>query len=226
MQKDSSSGSEIDKSEIDPTKGGGTGEKSQKEIENIGAFRRKLSRIFEKSNEQYGELNVKMDKKFGQIDKDIEKQGEEIDKVKNNAISNYIAVFGIFASIVAFLLVEVLILKEICSVSRVLSFSLIFAAVLLTFNLVLLSTINSKINNVKTLMFFIVAIYITGFLVPFLPFFGNESEYVCLKKQIDKDFETVILETVEKKVFEDRRFQELEFKLEQLEASFATEVKK
>ena len=94
---------------------------------------------------------------FSQGDR-IDKLEEVVEKRLATNTTNLITVFGIFASIVTFLSIEILIFKSICDPIRLVGFSLIVLASLLSFlfllHLIASFWINEEQKNVPKLFLF------------------------------------------------------------------------
>lgn len=115
------------------------------------------------------------------IDKLDEKLERRFDKFEDKTLTDkatLLTVFGIFASIVTFLSLEVQILKTVCSFGKIFGLSLIFLSVLLIFNVLLhyiaQTWINSK-NKYFPLAIFIfsISLFLIGTIASA---FGNENK--------------------------------------------------
>lgn len=122
--------------------------------------------------------------------KDIDKQ-VQIDK------ASLITVFGVFASIISFLTVEFQFLKTLCSMEKVLGFTLILFSLLLGFNICLDYVVRSRLEEDKVNHF---GLYITIGLFLFVgAFFTTQgNEQMCYENKIYErysiDFESKVSE--------------------------------
>lgn len=117
----------------------------------------------------------------------LSSQGSRIDKLEETFekrlaanTTNLITVFGIFASIVTFLSIEIQIFKNICDPLRLLGFSLIVLASLVSFIFVLHIIANFWINEKtkeypKIIIVFILLFFIGGIVL----FFIGNDEVTC-----------------------------------------------
>ena len=114
----------------------------------------------------------------------LSSQGSRLDKLEDTFekrlatnTTNLITVFGIFASIVTFLSIEIQIFKNICDPLRLLGFSLIVLASLVSFIFVLHVIANFWINEKtkeypKIIIAFILLFFIGGIVLFFI---GNDE---------------------------------------------------
>jgi len=119
-------------------------------------------------------------------------QGDRIDKLEEvfekrlaTNTTNLITVFGIFASIVTFLSIEIQIFKNVCNPSRLLGFSFIVLASLLSFvfilHLIASSWINEKTKEYpKSIVVFIALLFVGGGAL----FFVGKDEVLCKENYI------------------------------------------
>lgn len=117
----------------------------------------------------------------------LSSQGSRLDKLEDTFetrlatnTTNLITVFGIFASIVTFLSIEIQIFKNICDPLRLLGFSLIVLASLISFFFVLHVIANFWINEKtkeypKIIIVFILLFFIGGIIL----FFIGNDEVTC-----------------------------------------------
>lgn len=92
--------------------------------------------------------------------------------------ASLISVFGLFASIVSFLLVQVQVFKYICSVEKIIGLSIIMISSLLFLNLSLHDIACKWINKeIKINYFLYIVVLIFLFIGAVLSFYGNEA--VC-----------------------------------------------
>lgn len=117
----------------------------------------------------------------------LSSQGSRLDKLEDTFekrlatnTTNLITVFGIFASIVTFLSIEIQIFKNICDPLRLLGFSLIVLASLVSFIFVLHVIANFWINEKakeypKIIIAFILLFFIGGIAL----FFTGKDEASC-----------------------------------------------
>lgn len=122
----------------------------------------------------------------------LSNQGERIDKLEDTFekrlstnTTNLITVFGIFASIVTFLSIEIQIFKNICDPSRLLGFNLIVLASLLSFILILHLIASSWINEKakeypKSILVFIILFFMSGGFL----FFIGKDEVSCKENYV------------------------------------------
>jgi len=119
---------------------------------------------------------------------------EEIQKEIKFDKASLFTVFGIFASIVTFVSVEIQILKILCDVWNVVGFSIIFLASLVTFVLILDYIGRGWRNDFKLelkqfpwiLLTFIVLLFISGFIA--ISF--SNKEIACKDEAIFKKYES------------------------------------
>ncbi len=113
---------------------------------------------------------------------------EEGFKIKDSLSTNSVTVLGIFASFIAFLTIEVQILKTVCDYSRLLGFSMfILGAVLLFVSFIIYFTDsqNKKVQHIIILS--LVAFSILAGGVFFIT--KGSDEYVCKLNRLDNDFQ-------------------------------------
>ncbi|MFA5830757.1 MAG: hypothetical protein WC878_02900 [Candidatus Paceibacterota bacterium] len=113
---------------------------------------------------------------------------EEGFKIKDSLSTNSVTVLGIFASFIAFLTIEVQILKTVCDYSRILGFSMfILGAVLLFVSFIIYFTDsqNKKITHIVLLSLVSLTILVGG--VIFIS--KGSDEYVCKLNRLNSDFE-------------------------------------
>lgn len=115
---------------------------------------------------------------------------EESSKVKDSLATNSVTVLGIFASFIAFLTIEVQILKTVCDYLRILGFSIfILGAVLLfvTFIIYFTDSQNKKTKQLVILSSVSLLLVIGG--IVFVA--KGEDEYICKLNRLDHDFQSL-----------------------------------
>jgi len=141
----------------------------------------------------------------------------EVNKIKNEYITNYLTVFGIFASIISFILVEAQFISKICDITRLAGLTLVFTAILIIFNLslIILSKDLSKINDKKKFSWIGgIAIILTVFGVYLLK--KGQDEDTCKLKSIDRYIEKEAIKLYDesiKKVDDQYKELDLEFQI-------------
>ena len=125
---------------------------------------------------------------------------EEIDKANNNIISNFVAVLGIFASIVTFLLIEVQILKEVCDFSKIMGFSAFILGGLVTFITLLLVIINFKDVSKKTFLITlpVTIVAVVLFTVAYIFMKNGTDEYTCKVEHLNNKLELLQIKLEDK----------------------------
>jgi ABC-type multidrug transport system fused ATPase/permease subunit len=143
------------------------------------------------------EQNLEDKKELTEIKSDsasklLSRQDEKIDRLEDifekrlsTNTTNLITVFGIFASIVTFLSIEIQIFKNICDPFRLLGFSLVILASLLSFifilHLIASFWINEKAKEYpKSILVFIALLFIGGGTL----FFIGRDEVLCKENYI------------------------------------------
>jgi len=113
---------------------------------------------------------------------------EESFKVKDSLATNSVTVLGIFASFIAFLTIEVQILKTVCDYSRILGFSIFILGAVLLFVVFIIYFTDSQ--NKKTVQIVTMSL-VAGIMVFAGVFFvaRGEDEYVCKLNRLDGDFQ-------------------------------------
>lgn len=141
---------------------------------------------------------------------------EKIYETRDQITANYIAVFGIFASVIAFLLIQVQAFSAICNFERIVGISLITAALLLIFITALYFVISinkeSKLNTFPILV--VITVLVSCFFFGCLLLSGAGDEDVCKKTKLNEEFEK-LENRLDKKEFE--KYKEIEKRLEWLE---------
>ena len=132
-----------------------------------------------------------------------------------------ITVFGIFASIVAFLSIEIQILKTVCNFWNVTGFSLIILGSLLSFVLILHYIGQSWIKNEQRQKFpWPISIIIIFFFIVGIIFSTQGNENSCIENAIYKRYENNFLEKqIELEKMYGDKFQNLQNKIENLQKS-------
>lgn len=112
---------------------------------------------------------------------------------KDSMVSNFIAIFGIFASFLIFLTVEIQILKTICDINRLIGFSIIISAIIV----ILVSVIyvfSIDTLSWKKVLFFIITCAVL-FIIGFIMLFKSKSELVCNEVNVKKTFQETLNES-------------------------------
>ena len=113
---------------------------------------------------------------------------EESSKVKDSLATNSVTVLGIFASFIAFLTIEVQVLKTICDYSRILGFSLFILVAVLLFACFIIYFTDSQTKKIRQ----VVLLFVTTFLLVIAGIFfitKGEDEYLCKLNRLDTDFQ-------------------------------------
>jgi hypothetical protein len=115
---------------------------------------------------------------------------EEGFKIKDSLSTNSVTVLGIFASFIAFLVIEVQILKTVCDYSRILGFSVfILGAVLLFVSFIIYFTDS---QNKKMLSISVLSLVAIGLVILGIFFIAKgDDEYVCKLNRLDSDFQRI-----------------------------------
>lgn len=119
------------------------------------------------------------------VKEEIEKAKKEVKDDADKAIreqvqtdkASLITVFGIFASVISFLTIEFQFLKTLCSLEKILGFSLILFALLFGFNVALDYLIKSRLDKQtpKPNLFFTIMVMGVFFAGVYFTFQGNEE---------------------------------------------------
>lgn len=113
---------------------------------------------------------------------------EEGFKIKDSLSTNSVTVLGIFASFIAFLTIEVQVLKTVCDYSRILGFSLfILGAVLLFVGFIIYFTDSQNKKIWQIILPLLIALCLIGGGVYFVT--NGADEYVCKLDRLDSDFQ-------------------------------------
>lgn len=115
---------------------------------------------------------------------------QESFKVKDSLATNSVTVLGIFASFIAFLTIEVQILKTVCDYLRILGFSMFILGAVLLFVVFIIYFTDSQ--NKKTIQIVTMSL-VAGVMVFAGVFFvaRGEDEYVCKLNRLDGDFQNL-----------------------------------
>lgn len=113
-----------------------------------------------------------------------DKLKDDINSTKDKLTINFITVLGIFASILAFLLIEVQIIKDICSVYKIIGLSLIFVFGIVLFVLLLKIIVDNK-SEISSREWVIYIILLGILIASFYCFNKSEDEYTCRQLNID-----------------------------------------
>lgn len=149
------------------------------------------------------------------VDKLEQELTSKIYETRDQVTANYISVLGIFASIVAFLLIEIQILRNICDFQRLMGFSFFVVGLLLVFVIALhfVLSIRTKedINKLSIIVVLltIASVFITGYVV----LSKAHDEYICKLSNLDERFE-LIKNSLDNKEFE--KYNELKSEIEKL----------
>lgn len=115
---------------------------------------------------------------------------KEISKLKDSMIGNFITILGIFASFLAFLIIEIQILKTVCDYLRIMGFSLFILGAIFCFITFLLYFIDS---NGKKIWHIVILTTLSVILIGsgVLTISRGEDEYICKLNRLDNDFQTL-----------------------------------
>lgn len=131
----------------------------------------------------------KIDKKIYLLKQKALNTSKNIAKVKSEITVNFISVFGIFSSIVAFLLVEVQILEQVCNPWKIFGMTLLIAGVLLIFISFLLAFFriynNSQNEIPRNLFWTFIALVCLMMFIGGSIFIMAKSDELCLN-ELDK----------------------------------------
>ncbi len=158
---------------------------------------------------------------FDDLDELKQELKNNIEDTRSSVTADYISVLGIFASIVAFLLIEVQIIKSVCDFNRVLGLSLVLGGLLALFVLLLDYTVNSRREKRATFKFIAVSL-LSIFLISVGGYFTNSAkdEDVCKLTSLNEEFSRLKdrFENEELKKYEpfESRLNELEQKINNL----------
>lgn len=137
--------------------------------------------------------------KYSQIHNRIDILEQELNKKIESAQTSFLTAFGILASIITFISVEIQIFKSICSIDRSLWITFIILWWLLLFCVIIRSLLLSEINLKKDYIFWIVTAL--GLLLlwwgRYQINFSDHSEYWCVEKELNSKFDKLKLQMKE-----------------------------
>lgn len=118
---------------------------------------------------------------------DRDELNREILKVKDSVTANFVTILGIFASFLAFLIIEIQILKTVCDYLRIMGMSLFILGAILCFVIFLLYFVDSQ--NKKTKQMALLSSISVLFIVLGIIFVARSpDEYICNMTKLNDDF--------------------------------------
>ncbi|MBU3668363.1 MAG: hypothetical protein FGM57_00160 [Candidatus Taylorbacteria bacterium] len=111
-----------------------------------------------------------------------------ITDLKDSQTANFITILGIFASFLAFLIIEIQILKTVCDYLRIMGFSLFILGAIfcfITFLLYFIDSTGKKLWHIVLLS--ILSLVLIGGGIYSIS--KGEDEYVCKLNRLDTDFQ-------------------------------------
>lgn len=119
---------------------------------------------------------------------DRDEFNREILKMKDNVTTNFITIFGIFASFLAFLIIEIQVLKTVCDYLRIAGLtSFVLGAIFcfITFLIYFIDSQNKKTSQMLLLTFISLIFLIGGvFCIA-----RGQDEYVCKLNKLSDDMQ-------------------------------------
>lgn len=118
-----------------------------------------------------------------------EEFNREILKMKDNVTTNFITIFGIFASLLAFLIIEIQVLKTVCDYLRIAGLTLFVLGALFCFITFLIYFIDSQ--SKKTSQMILLTCISVGLLIGGVYCISHgQDEYVCKLNKLNDDMQS------------------------------------